>query len=406
MTSPAEPDQLVVAQQHLRPLVTALTEADCRYETLEVNRDLDLALVKLPEPEQAARNLLLWSRQQGPSTADTTLDRILYGLRTGFAHRYFGWTPQLGKNRYVGRIHGRAGDDVAGAGEVSHGGGGAPVAIAKPAWASDRQTAEPSGVTVGLIDTEMVNHDYLAGGWTGAPPPACDGEPCTAEEGHATFITGLIRRYAPAATVRVYPVLEENGDGNAWNAAKRIVQAGRDGVDELNLSFVCHTDDGDGPLVLAAALSKLGDTVVVAAAGNHGHLPDGREYLPAFPAAFPNVIAVGAQGAPFSAKGPWITVIAPGSDLESTYLTGPVSVWEDPDGPGPHPPVRVVKTFSGYARWSGTSFAAALVSAAIAARTVPGRRTATEAADELLGSALSQGEPARLTLDSRDPVLV
>jgi hypothetical protein len=43
-----------------------------------------------------------------------------------------------------------------------------------------------------------------------------------------------------------------------------------------------------------------------------------------------------------------------------------------------------VQPFTGYAAWSGTSFAAATVSGAIAARTVPGRVTAREALDQLL----------------------
>jgi membrane-anchored mycosin MYCP len=43
------------------------------------------------------------------------------------------------------------------------------------------------------------------------------------------------------------------------------------------------------------------------------------------------------------------------------------------------------------ARWSGTSFAAATVSGAIASRTEPGRRTAHEALDELRSGAYGSG---------------
>ncbi|GIE78772.1 hypothetical protein Aph02nite_47220 [Actinoplanes philippinensis] len=426
MTSVAEPTQVVVALPHLGMVLTALDEARERagsdpgrlHAGAQTSDALELALVTLPDPERAATALESWA-QIGGDRGGPPLDRILAAVRAGFGRQYCGWSPLLGKNRMVGEVHGRQRSAAAPAsaatqdgraagiqgrtaggsgaapasGEVSHGGGGAPVAIARPAWA-DRPGATPNGVVVGLIDTAMVNHDYLTGAWTGPYPGAGDGRPVRAEAGHATFIAGLVRRHAPAATLSVHPVLD--GTADAWTTAHQIVAAGRAGADVLNLSFVCYTDDGDGPLVLATALERLGrDTVVVAAAGNHGYLADGRDHQPAFPAAFPNVVAVGAEGAPFSAKGPWITALAPGTDLESTYLSGTVSVWEDPDGAGPAPATRHDKTFQGYARWSGTSFAAAVVSALIAERTVPGRISAAEVAAELLAPA-AEGKPARL----------
>ncbi|MDI6104931.1 S8/S53 family peptidase [Actinoplanes sp. NEAU-A12] len=413
MAFPVEPTHLVVAQPHLGPLLTALDEARERsgdtagpwYAAPRTSDVLGLALVPLPDPERVAAGLRTWvspGRPAEPEQGGPALDRVLRHLRAGFASRYFGWTPLLGKNRLVGRIHGpRRPSGVSGAGEVSHGGGGAPRAITPPSWATGRTAVTPGGVTVGLVDTAMVNHDYLAGAWTGPFAAAAEGRPADAEGGHATFIAGLIHRHAPAATVRVHPVLDGAGDADVWTAAHRIVEAGRAGADVLNLSFVCYTEDGGGPLVLATALERLGrDTVVVAAAGNHGHLKDGQDHRPAFPAAFPNVIAVGATDAPYSAKGPWITVLAPGTDLESTYLSGAVSVWEDPDGEGPAPAGRHDQIFHGYARWSGTSFAAAVVSAMIADRTVPGRVRAAEASARLLGPALLEGKPVRL--DPRD----
>jgi hypothetical protein len=48
------------------------------------------------------------------------------------------------------------------------------------------------------------------------------------------------------------------------------------------------------------------------------------------------------------------------------------------------------------AKWSGTSFAAAAVSGAIAAATRPGRVSAREAVDQLIGrqvTSLSYGQP-------------
>ncbi|MCA2211378.1 S8 family peptidase [Jidongwangia harbinensis] len=418
MNSPAEPTDMVVALPHLQPVLKALDEARARstdgalYGDPKTSDMLQLALLPLPDPARAARDLRAWSEKQStaerprpvgdrpaPGSDRPPLDHVLWHLRAGFAAQYHGWTPTLGKNRAVGEVQGGQRPEpggVSGAGEVSHGGGGAPRAIDEPTWAKERRTVSPNGVCVALVDTPVVAHQYLAGAWTGPSPDLPDG-PMRAEHGHATFIAGLVRRYAPAATLQVHPVLDPSGNADAWAAAHQIVAAGRAGADVLNLSFVCYTDDGVGPLVLAAALERLSSkTVVVAAAGNHGFLGNGGKYRPAFPAAFPNVIAVGADGAGFSAEGAWITVLAPGTDLESTYLDGTVSVWKDPDGPGPALPERHDETFRGYARWSGTSFAAARVSAMIAERTVPGRRTAAEAAARLLGPEAMVGIPVRL----------
>jgi len=70
-------------------------------------------------------------------------------------------------------------------------------------------------------------------------------------------------------------------------------------------------------------------------------------------------------------------VLANGVDVESTYLRGSVRVDLSLQREDAEP-------FEGVARWSGSSFAAALVSGAIAARTVPGRTSARAAWEALL----------------------
>jgi hypothetical protein len=283
---------------------------------------------------------------------------------------------------------------VGGAGEVSHGGGKPPRAVdTRPAWADDPRPVSPTGVQVGLVDTWMVPHDYLSGSWIG---PNEHEKPVYAEQGHATFIAGLLRRFAPGVTLHVRPVLNMEAQATVWDAAHGIVEAGRSGIDVLNLSFVCYTEDGQPPMVLAAALNRVDpDIVVVAAAGNHGYLRNGQETKAAWPAAFPIVIAVGAataadDGTPadITPKGPWIDVLTRGEDLESTFLTGEVKVWEDPDDDGPAKPERHSVSFpTGFARWNGTSFSAALTSAMIARRTKPGRVPARTAWERLQDAA-------------------
>ena len=99
--------------------------------------------------------------------------------------------------------------------------------------------------------------------------------------------------------------------------------------------------------------------VVVASAGNDGVC------RPAYPAAFDGVVSVAALGpdgpAPFSNWGSWVRACAPGVDVASTFYIGNCAEKEkygvDPD------------TYTGWALWSGTSFAAPVV-AAVLARTM------------------------------------
>ena len=153
-----------------------------------------------------------------------------------------------------------------------------------------------------------------------------------------------------------------------------------DRLDFVNLSLGSYTYEDRPPIVLEAAIRALTEckrcnTTVVAAAGNYGH---DREF---WPAAFTgadhhlDVIAVGAlacsqerdlstdQRAPFSNYGPWVDVFAPGTDIVGSYVRG------SQRGQRGFPPAR----FDGYARWSGTSFAAPFVTALLAATLPTGR---------------------------------
>jgi hypothetical protein len=81
---------------------------------------------------------------------------------------------------------------------------------------------------------------------------------------------------------------------------------------------------------------------------------------------------------------PWIDFWARGVGVESTYLTGRVDLVRETGN-------RTV-TFAGRARWSGTSFAAAAVSGALAANTGTNARTAGDALRLLRGEAKAQTE--------------
>ncbi len=374
---------LVVAFEHAREVARALEDLAVPIGGVEASPALGLSLIRLPDDGAAAATLPAETAQLVAARAATSgdaepsdLDRLLIGLRAHFAGKYAGWVPTIGKNRLLG--------EVIGGGKISHGGALAPAPSDQHPPA--RVARRGRGVRVGVLDTAIAEHPWLAGGWVAAADDVLPaGSTNSAVAGHATFIAGLVLREAPGCVVAARRVLSDDGSADSWTVAQAIVEHGREGLDVLNLSLFCHTEDGEAPLVLSRAVERLpAETVVVAAAGNHGddggQLADPRR--PAWPAALDRVVAVGAtddagRTAPFSPEGvPWVDVLAPGVDRVSTYLSGTVSF----DGGG-------TDSFDGLARWSGTSFAAASVSGAIAARTLPGQVSARRAWEGLRDGA-------------------
>jgi hypothetical protein len=295
----------------------------------------------------------------------------------------------MGKNRAVHH------PGLEGFPHVSGGGQGDPTPAGGPDTPWPLRPTEPgAGVQVGLLDTKLWLHPWLAGGYTSAadaligPGDSDDADgKYLATEGHATFVAGRILRRAPGARLEVRPVLNEQSIGDVWNAAKHIADLAASGVDVLNLSLGCFTGDGNPPLALATAIGRVSpETVVVAAAGNYDEA-DIKQGLtlttPMWPAALDDVVAVGASDgnghrAQFSPDLPWVNFLAPGVGVESTYLTGRIRA-----GSKDAHTDATSDGFTGWANWSGTSFAAASVSGAIAARIKPGHRTAREALDDL-----------------------
>jgi hypothetical protein len=403
----AMPDELVVSLEHLR-LVTATIDDVVGAEdrspvemTAEKSHDLGLALLKIPEIGEVAGLLAERVKAEGiqderyPDPGDSSpIDRVIWALRTLFRHRYAGWTPVLGKNRLIGRIHGVNG-------VILHTGDHSPEKLTNQKPPPARESAPGQGVRVGLLDTGLYPNGWLVGGWD-----ARFGDMVTAAdpydvEGHATFIAGLILSQAPGATVKVRRVLNAAGEADGWSAAKEIVRLGAEGVDVLNLSFACYTSDGEPPLVLATAIDRLDPSiVVVAAAGNHGDLSHDAELSPvspAWPAALDEVIAVGAvdehgDRARWSPDTPWVDIHARGENVVSTFLprARKTGTKASDDGVSYIPEEQgaaggaTEPAGDGWAIWSGTSFAAGLISGAIAAWTRPGSVTSRAAITDIL----------------------
>ncbi|MCZ2860657.1 S8 family peptidase [Blastococcus sp. VKM Ac-2987] len=400
-----QPADIIVALEHADTVAGRLHHLGVPME--ERQDDADLGLARLPLPADAVGRAATAVVEAGHAeeeaakrTFGADLDRLLWGLRQLFAAEYAGWTPTLGKNRLVG--------NVVGGGRISHGGGNDPRPAEAPAEARFSQDRLGPAPRIGVLDTGVDPQVALAGGWVGG---ARDVLPVrsrhAAVAGHGTFVTGLVRHAAPGCLVHVRQVLsDETGDADAWTVAQQIVALGRTGLDVLNLSIVCFTDDGRPPLVLATAVDRLDpDVVVVAAAGNHGAVGEVGSRIrraPAWPAALDDVVAVGAAddtgvAAPITpTRAPWIDVLAPGMDVRSTYLTGRVQL--DLSGAP-----ATERTFDGYARWNGSSFAAALVGGAIAARTVPGRVPARQAWQQLRHTAVASEDGGPPFLDLAGP---
>lgn len=185
----------------------------------------------------------------------------------------------------------------------------------------------------GLRNRFLPGYNVLA---PSQPPKDLPDGITNAEYGHGTMIAGIIVRLAPAT--RILPVRVINGDGvgTILGLAKGIYYANAQRVNVINLSLSCSVNSG----VLNDALdqSENAGIVLVAAAGN---LNTDRVNPPAKGHGTISVGSVEADNRKslYSNYGSFVRVVAPGSDIRSTYPGG------------------------GYATWSGTSFAAPFVAA-------------------------------------------
>jgi hypothetical protein len=258
---------------------------------------------------------------------------------------------------------------------------------------------------VGAVDGEWF--DSLAHAWT--PDSRTDETYLAAAEvagvidgltGHGTFIAGQIAHLCPDAAVRLVGLRDQElplPDGTISPAQQRGLYASElsiahamlthADVDVIQCGFAFPTLDDYPPLALSAAVEQLAcdgrERAIVAPAGNESSR---HRY---WPAALPGVIGVAATNrrdrdrADFSNWGRWCDACSRGEDVHSTFcrFTGAVG------GEGPD-----VDDFDGWARWSGTSFAAPRVSALIARRVAEQAIGASAAWAELRDGALARDE--------------
>ncbi|WP_442046154.1 S8 family serine peptidase [Novosphingobium sp. YAF33] len=208
--------------------------------------------------------------------------------------------------------------------------------------ASAAATALPKGGTVGVIDGGIAGSDRLAaqGAFAAGAPKASD---------HASAIASLLKG---AGTTRIYGADVYGTDpagGNALAIARALGWMAAQRVPVVSISLV-------GPanplLARAVAAARARGIVVVAAVGN-----DGAAAPPAFPASYLGVVAVtGVDGRGRvlieAGRAAHLDYAAPGADMTALV-------------PG-----------KGRIGLRGTSFAAPLAAARMAARMGPGRDVA------------------------------
>jgi subtilisin family serine protease len=222
--------------------------------------------------------------------------------------------------------------------------------------ATAQQTATGAGVVVAVLDGGVdATHELLVGrvrqgrdfvdddldASESANGLDDDGDGLVDEGwGHGTFVSSLVLAAAPGAEILPVRVLDSDGRGRSSDIAAGIRWAADNGARVMNLSF--GTLGGNALIAEAVRYAQGLGVNVVASTGN-----EARTTVVDFPAALQGVIAVtaldatGARAA-FANAGTATTLAAPGVDLVGAFPGGL------------------------YARWSGTSFAAAVVSGGIA----------------------------------------
>ncbi len=244
----------------------------------------------------------------------------------------------------------------------------------------------------GLLEHPEIGHPWLAGVYPRGPGDLDPGDgqnPIPPYTAHGTFVAGVARCMAPRAEVIVTNAFAVAGSTLESRLVPHLVGALGLGVDIFHLTIAAPSRS-DLPLIAFEAWLKLlgqyKGVLCIVAAGNSGRR------RPSWPAAFSEVVSVGALGADwrgraaFSNFGGWVDVYAPGRDLINAYAVGRYECKVSPyDGDD--------REFYGMAKWSGTSFSTPIVSGLIAARMSRTGENGQQAAAALLAEARAQAIP-------------
>ena len=231
------------------------------------------------------------------------------------------------------------------------------------------------GVTVAVLDT-AVSKSVVNQNADIKQIDLFDYSQNASETGHGNAVASLLvaddrelSGLAPSIELLSIPVLDANGEGSAFDLAKGIIAAVDAGANVISMSLGSYTNSA--LLKAAVDYAAAAGVVLVGAAGNDGV----NQVL--YPAAYDNVIAVGAvdangQIAGFSNTGSEINLAAPGVGINSAWTEG-----------------------SGITSFSGTSAAVPCVVGVIAniLSDYGGALTPAEAAEHVVNYTTDNGAP-------------
>lgn len=196
-------------------------------------------------------------------------------------------------------------------------------------------TRGDSSLIVAVLDTGIdTNHPDLQGQFVGGWDFVGKDSVPQDDNGHGTHVSGLVAAaadngrgisgVAPGARVMPIKVVTATGIGSHLQIAQGIEYAVHNGARILNLSL--GGSEPSETLRRAVAYAWDSGALVVAAAGNEN------SSAPVYPAAWPNVIGVGATNvddtrAPFSNFGGYVAISAPGVAILSTTMGGSYEAW-------------------------------------------------------------------------------
>jgi len=165
--------------------------------------------------------------------------------------------------------------------------------------------------------------------------------------GHGTHVTGTIAAngnnttimgVAPKVDIYVLKAIDRTGSGKLGWVIKAIYYAIEQKVDIISMSLGMPKSTEKLEKAIKEAINK--DILIVCAAGNEGD-GNANDFEYSYPAAYPEVIAVGAvdkKGVPanFSNANLVIDVVAPGVDILSTYPDNQFAVLSGTSMAAPH----------------------------------------------------------------------
>lgn len=201
-------------------------------------------------------------------------------------------------------------------------------------------TTGSNSVRIGVLDTGIdSNHPSLSNLVnTSLGRSFVDGTTID-RHGHGSHVAGTIASYGSVsgvmqnATLIPVKVLSDSGTGSIYGIQQGILHAANTRADVINMSLDIGGYDRGIDEAIQTAVS-LG-TIVVAATGN-----DGRSSI-SYPAANSGSIAVGSvtssrTRSSFSNYGPGLDVMAPGSNIYSTYPNGQYTTMSGTSMATPH----------------------------------------------------------------------